>query len=169
MIRPMMVMTTSISTSVKPASPLRSAAAALRPCRAYLMCIVLSLERSPDELAYRNQRRHYRDDQATNHQADGDNSSRTGNANQPVQRALQLGLVEFRYPGGQNRQLPGFVAESQHSYRHWRQCVGFPERFGQFRPMAHPVDHLFPDIGRAGRRHDIDEYPQRRRQMHATT
>src|SRR5580704_6403929 len=107
MIRPMMVMTTSISTSVKPASPLRSAAAALRPCRAYLMCIFLStLEPSPNELAHRDQRRHHRDDQAANHKTDGDNSSRTGNSNQPVQRALQLGLVEFGHPGGQNRQLP---------------------------------------------------------------
>ena len=33
--------------------------------------------------------------------------------------------------------------------------------------MAHPVDRLVPDIGRAGRRHHIDEDPQRRRQMHA--
>src|SRR5580700_1618504 len=97
MIRPMMVMTTSISTSVKPASPLRSAAAALRPCRAYLMYIFFlsPLDQSPDELAHRNQCRHHRDDQAANHNANGDNSSRTGNANQPVQRALQLGLVEF--------------------------------------------------------------------------
>src|ERR1700731_2853450 len=97
MIRPMMVMTTSISTSVKPASLLRSAAAALRPCRACLMCIVLSpLERSTDELAHRDQRRHHRDDQAANHKADGNNSSRTGNANQPVQSALQICLVELR-------------------------------------------------------------------------
>src|SRR5580704_10355876 len=122
MIRPMMVMTTSISTSVKPASPLRSAAATLRPCWARLMCIFLSpLERSADELAYRNQRRHHRDDQASDHQADGDNSSRTGNSNQPVERPLQLGLIEFGHPAGQDRQLPGFVTEPQHSYRHRRQ------------------------------------------------
>src|SRR5580698_3099918 len=122
MIRPMMVMTTSISTSVKPASPLRSAAAALRPCRALLMNIFLSpLDRSLNELAHRDQRRHHRDDQAANHKADGNNSSRTGNANQPVERPLQLGLVELGHPGSQNRQLPGFVAQPQHSYRHRRQ------------------------------------------------
>src|SRR3984885_4285132 len=131
MIRPMMVMTTSISTSVKPASPLRSATAALRPCRAYLMCIFLSpLDHSPDELAHRNQRRHHRDDQAANHNANGDNSSRTGNANQPVERALQLGLVELGHSACQNRQLPGFVAEPQHSYRHRRQSLGFAEGLG---------------------------------------
>src|SRR5580658_9363743 len=110
MIKPMMVMTTSISTSVKPASLLRSAAAALRPCRALLMNIFFlsPLDRSLNELAHRDQRRHYRDDQAANHKADGDNSSRTGNANQPVQGALQLGLVEFGHPASQDRQLPGF-------------------------------------------------------------
>src|ERR1700685_2475846 len=111
MIRPMMVMTTSISTSVKPASPLRSATAALRPCRAYLMCIFLSpLDRSPDELAHRNQRRHHRDDQAANHNANGDNSSRTGNANHPVARALQLCLVEFGHAAWPNRAKAGFVS-----------------------------------------------------------
>src|ERR1700722_18971165 len=169
MINPMMVLTTSISTSVKPASPPRSAAPALRPVRALLMpsSFPQSLPASStDKLAHRNERRHHRYDQATDNDTNNDNSSRTGNSNQPVQRALQLGLIELGHSTGQNRQLPGFIAQPQHAHRHWRKNVHLGKGIGQFCAVSHPVDHLFPDVSRSRRRHDIDEDAQRRRQMH---
>ena len=45
-------------------------------------------------------------------------ASRSGDADDAVEAALQLGLVEFGDAAGQHRQLARFFAEPQHAHRH---------------------------------------------------
>src|SRR4051794_37647948 len=96
MTRPMMVMTTRISTSVKPASPPRRPA-----CFRRLPRSLSGIPRVPppadsaDDLADRQQRRHHRHDQSADHNADDNDRRRSRNADDAVERTLQLRLVEF--------------------------------------------------------------------------
>src|SRR3954451_154119 len=114
MIRPMMVITTSISTSVKPRSPSRSGLvrswrdavlpAASRPnLRKMAFMSINSYILSPYQLRHRKQCSHYRDDQASDHDADRQDRDGPGNPHGTIEAALQLGLVELCDPARQHR------------------------------------------------------------------
>src|SRR5207248_10469375 len=112
MIRPIMVMTTRISTSVKPSSSRR-----LRRRRPSLGPNIENpiMTRSPllssDNLGHRQERCHNRYDQAADHDADRDDRQRTDDSDHPIETALQLGLVEIGYAACQHRQLSCLFAQ----------------------------------------------------------
>src|SRR5438105_9200780 len=107
MIRPMMVMTTRISTSVKPRSLRLAERRVLVPRMGMLRrSIPTPPEFSSDDLSHRQERGHDRDDQAAHHNADRDDGHGTRDPDHPIEAALQLGLVEFRDPPGEHRELP---------------------------------------------------------------
>src|SRR3954470_8395574 len=114
MIRPMMVITTRISTSVKPCSPCLAACRRLslllpRKLRIFMRCPSFG---SLDDLAHRKKRCHYRDDQPTYHDADRNDRGRTADPDHAVEAALQLGLVELGNTAAEHRQLSGLFAQS---------------------------------------------------------
>src|SRR5260370_41896339 len=127
MMRPMRVITTSISTSVKPCwpslcrPPLCSRNKENRPWRFsdFMMNPILDLA---DKLSDRQQRGHNRYDQPTYDRTDGDDGERPDDAHDPIEAALQFRLVEFGDPARQHRQLPGFLAQPQHANRHRRKA-----------------------------------------------
>src|SRR5258706_8818842 len=125
MMRPMMVITTSISTRVKPCWP--------QSC--WRLCSVRPTENLPtrfsdfmmnqslalsDKLRNRQKRGQDRNDQSPHHRADCDDGKRPDDADDTVKAALQLRLIEFGDPARQHRQLPGFLAQPQHTDRHRR-------------------------------------------------
>src|ERR1043166_3664796 len=115
MIRPMMVMTTRISTSVKPRSSRRDRrrtqrAGIRKPVIRVLLAACDSI--SFDDLADRQQRGHDRDDEAADDDADGYDRQWPGNADHPVETALQLGLEEFGHAACQHRQLSRLLAQT---------------------------------------------------------
>src|ERR1700676_4039576 len=160
MMRPMMVITTSISTRVKPCCPasLRSrpragnlanrARSQSRNCsrncswnrswRFSKFMMIPSYDLA-NELGNREQRGHTRYDQAAAHRADGDDGERADDAHDPVQAALQFLFVEFGDPAGDRLQLPGFFAEPQHANRHRGKAVRRGERVRKFAAMAHAI------------------------------
>src|SRR5260370_19910111 len=121
MMRPMMVITTSISTRVKPCSLRRSRCCARnkenRPLRLslrlpwrvsdFIMNLILALA---DKLSDRQQRGHDRYDQSAHDRADSDDGERPDDAYDPIQAALQFLFIGFGDPARQPRQLPGFLA-----------------------------------------------------------
>src|SRR5262245_66268200 len=98
MISAMMVMTTSNSTSVKPRW-LRGAR------RCFLSHVAMRRMPLPDDLADREERRHYRHDQPADDDADRDDGRRPGDSDDAIEAALQLRLVELRDAPGEHRQL----------------------------------------------------------------
>src|SRR5579883_3434999 len=140
MIKPMMVITTSISIRVNPCSlsrrrlvPIYARTTAYAPPGAAFAVAASSVAihlvardwvasafmlRSPassDDLVHRQERCHDRDDQSADHEADGDDRERTDNADDAVKVALQLGLVKIGDPSGKHRQLSGLLAQAQHA------------------------------------------------------
>src|SRR6266481_2795920 len=104
MIRPMMVMTTSISTSVKPRSPCRASSRARRwKLSAEIFFDIATILTSSDELRDRQQRGHNRDDQPTDDGADGDDGERPNDTYNTVEAALQFRFIEFGDPACQYR------------------------------------------------------------------
>src|SRR5712691_10976514 len=97
MMRPMMVMTTRISTSVKPRSPWRPLGRRRIRLSQDLVSPIMSPSPhiSSDDLGHRQQRGHDRYDDAADHDADGDDRERTNDADHPVEAALQLGFVKL--------------------------------------------------------------------------
>src|SRR5580698_966561 len=116
MISPMMVITTSISTSVNPAC----IRARLR--RDFPRIPIARMVKFPlsNNLTDGKQRGHYRDDEATDDRADQDDCERPDHGNHPVKAALQLGLIELGDAEREHRELTCFLADSQHANRHWR-------------------------------------------------
>src|SRR3979411_2217629 len=90
MINPMMVMTTRISTSVKPACDFRRRRLADPKNVPRFWGYALA-----DDLADGHQRRHHGHDQPADHDADHDDRRGSRDADHAIERALQLGLVEF--------------------------------------------------------------------------
>src|ERR1700744_1246024 len=97
MISPMMVMTTSISTSVKPRWPSSSSTGAAVKTSGVLSDIMMNrpVLDLVDELRDRQQSGHDRHDQSADDRADGDDGERAYNADDAVEAALQFGFVEF--------------------------------------------------------------------------
>src|SRR5262249_57782707 len=99
MIKPMIVMTTRISTSVKPRSSRRGRRRSQRAGMRKPVIRVLPrrprVDLSFDDLADRQQRGHDRDDEAADDDADGYDRQRSGNADHPIETAFQLGPDEF--------------------------------------------------------------------------
>src|ERR1700676_1977530 len=116
MMRPMMVITTSISTRVKPCSLRRSLCCARNmETRPLLLCwrvsdfimnLILALAH---KLSDRQQRGHDRYDQSAHHRADGDDGERPDDAYDPVQAALQFRFVELGDPPRQRPQVAVFL------------------------------------------------------------
>src|SRR5271165_1876537 len=104
MMRPMIVMTTSISTSVNPPSPSRPTGPPRNNRR------MPSISSSPmdlsDDLIDRQQGCHHRDDKTPDYHAYDDDRDRADDPDQPVEAPLQLGVVEVGDAAGQHRQLP---------------------------------------------------------------
>src|SRR5580693_1925988 len=115
MIRPMMVMTTSISTSVKPRCPSSSSAGPATKIRPIVLSDIM-MNRPVfdlvDELRDRQQSGHDRHDQSADDRADGDDGKRSDDADDAVEAALQFRFIEFGNPARQRRQLPGFLAQA---------------------------------------------------------
>src|ERR1700736_3115289 len=103
MISPMMVMTTRISTSVKPACRRRDRRRRVAEVRTVRPTSVVSsnfphllgIYPLADNLAHGHQRRHDRHDQSPDDDADYDDRRGSGNSNHAIERTLQLCLVEF--------------------------------------------------------------------------
>src|SRR5258708_5027924 len=122
MMRPMIVITTSISTSEQPCSP------ALRrppPCARntenrpwcfsdFMMNPILDLVY---QLSDRQQRGHNRYDQPAHDRTDGDDGERPDDAHDPIQAPLQFRFVEFGDPAPHLVQLSGFLPTPQHPPR----------------------------------------------------
>src|ERR1700694_5115283 len=132
MMRPMMVITTSISTSVKPCWPTccwqmcrwRLCATRLsfaRPAENLPMPFTdLMMNQTPalaDKLSDRQKRGHDRYDQSADDCTDGDDGKRPDDADDTVKAALQLRLIKIGDPPRQHGQLPGFLAQPQHADR----------------------------------------------------
>src|SRR5476651_1271295 len=118
MIRPMIVMTTSISTSVKPAWPPRRT---IRPDlerppgkTAIIFGIVNS---SVDDLIDRQQRSHDGNDKAADYHADDNDRQRADNSDHAVEAALQFRLVEIGDASGKHGQLARILAKPQCPHR----------------------------------------------------
>src|SRR5437773_12559631 len=116
MIRPMMAMTTSISTSVKPCSVCRflCGSCCRRSCRltipsvtSFAIAMVLA---SSNELRNRQQRGHDRYDQPADDGADRNDGERPDDTDDAVEAALQFRFIEFGDPAREDRQLPGLFA-----------------------------------------------------------
>src|ERR1700738_2430527 len=132
MMRPMMVITTSISTRVKPCWP----KFCWQMCRwrlcATRLSFALSAENLPmlftdlmmnqtlalaDKLSDRQTRAPYRYDRPDDDCTDGDDGKRPDDADDTVKAALQLRLIKLGDPARQHGQLPGFLAPPQHADR----------------------------------------------------
>src|SRR6266852_1725707 len=101
MMSPMIVMTTRISTRVKPRvwCPARRR----RPVHrvSMLRSFIRTLPVSSDDLADRQKCGHHRDDKTADHDADGYDRQWAGNTDHPIEAALQLCLKELGYATGQ--------------------------------------------------------------------
>src|SRR6266404_5553044 len=107
MMRPMMVITTSISTRVNPRWPVSTSPPCAgntenRPWRFsdFMMTPIPDLT---DKLSNRQQRGHDRYDQPTYDRADGDDGERPDDADDPIEAALQFLFVKFGDPARQRR------------------------------------------------------------------
>src|SRR3984957_14226307 len=118
---------------------------------------VPSLFFSSDDLIDGKKRGHDRDDQAADHDADGDDRHRADDGDDTVEAALQLGLVEIGDAAGEYRELPGLLADAQHTNRHRRQDRRRYERIGKLAAVADPIGGRDPRLAAAGHRHDVDE------------
>src|SRR5262245_42985728 len=105
MISAMIVMTTSSSTSVKPRAS-RSRAANF-PTPRLVMYVP-----SAHNLTDREKRGHHRHDQAADDDRNGDDRRRPDDADDAVEAALELGLVEFSDASGEHRQLTCLFAQA---------------------------------------------------------
>src|SRR5258706_754854 len=123
MMRPMMVMTTSISTSVKPRWPRIRERRRLAEPICVSECFILEPvvchpTTSSDDLGDGEQRGHDGNDETADDDADGNDSERADDANHPVETALQFRLVKLRNAGRERRHLAGFIADTGHAYSH---------------------------------------------------
>src|ERR1700720_319759 len=113
MISPMIVMTTRISTSVNPRSSRRARRRTQRAgIRKPVIRVLPRGMRLFDDLADRQQRGHERDDEPADDDADGYDRQRSGNADHPIETALQLGLEELGHAAGQHRQLSRLLTQT---------------------------------------------------------
>src|SRR5260370_14973038 len=133
MIRPMMVMTTSISTSVKPRWPRIRERRRLAEPICVSECFILEPvvchpTTSSDDLGDGEQSGHDGNDDTANDNADGNDSERADDANHPVEDALQLRLVKLCDAGRKRRHLAGFLTDTEHTNCHWRQDSGHRKR-----------------------------------------
>src|SRR5215471_5198168 len=112
MMSAMMVMTTSISTSVKPASRLRRERLDATCDSELCGFAMLNLPFSTDDLTDRKKSSHDRNDKAPDDDTDRDDGQRADDRHHAIEAALQLGLVEIGNPCGQGRQLPRLLADA---------------------------------------------------------
>src|SRR3974377_595649 len=120
MMRPMMVMTTSISTSVKPRWPRirerRRLAGPICVSECFMLGpVVYHLMTSSDDLGYGEEGGHDGNNEAADDDADRNNSKRADDCHHPVKTALQLRLVKLGNPRRQGRHLAGFLADAKHA------------------------------------------------------
>src|ERR1700741_3404430 len=130
MISAMMAITTSISTSVKPASlprgaPRRGSALLMNSPPMALSDIMMNQPFGlADQLRDRQQSCHDRHDQAPDDRADSDDGKRPDDADDAIEAALQFCFIKFGNAARERRQLPGLLPKPQHPHRHRRQAVG---------------------------------------------
>src|SRR5215469_12348134 len=174
MIRAMMVMTTSISTSVKPPSRLRRERRDATSTDVWFSELrvadraMLNLPFSTDDLTDRKQSSHDRNDKAPDDDTDRDDGERADDRYDAIEAALQLGLVEIGNPPGQARQLPRLLADAQHADRHCGQQGRSRERVGELSAVAHSISGCKPRRFSTRDRHDVNQDPQCRRQCDVT-
>src|SRR2546423_1115574 len=143
MIRPMMVITTRISTSVKPRSSFRIG-------RLAVVCLLSSQPSfirstcSANNLADGQQRCHHRYNQPTNHDTDNHDGYRACDPDQPIDAALLLRLIKFGDAAGQHRKLTGFLAQSEHTDSHYRQYRRLYQCIAKFSTLPHSLDGFGP-------------------------
>src|SRR5258708_35326381 len=133
MMRPMMVMTTSISTRLKPRWPRIRERRRLAEPICVSECFILEPvvchpTTSSDDLGDGEQGGHDGNDETADDDTDGNDGKRTDDANHPVEAALQLRLVELCNAGRKRGHLAGFLADTEHAYSHRRQDFGSRQR-----------------------------------------
>src|SRR5882762_11818589 len=133
MMRPMMVMTTSISTSVKPRWPrIRERRRLAEPiCVSECFIaepVVCDPTTSSDDLGDGEERGHDGNNKTADDDADGNDGERADDAHRPIETALQLRLVKLGDAGRQRGHLAGFLADTEHAYSHGRQDCASRER-----------------------------------------
>ena len=170
MIRPMIVMTTSISTSVKPASPLARAPvgrAAKRRRQTNLFMAFMSHYHPTiwltDISAVMTETIRPPTIMLMTMIASGPDD-----ADQPVEAALQLGFVKIGDASREHRQLAGFLAQPQGAHRHRaasaRVCASASESLPPWRTLS---TIWLQTVSVARRRHHVGENPQARGQRDA--
>src|SRR5437868_14703031 len=98
MIRPMIVITTSISTRVKPCSPVRPTRSLRSLISSEFFDMTISFELS-NKLGDRQQCSHDRNDQSAHNRADRDNGERPDDGDDAIEAALQIGRASCRERG----------------------------------------------------------------------
>src|SRR4030088_439680 len=154
MMRPIMVITTSISTSVKPCWPtfcwqmrrwrlcatrMSFARSAKNPPMPFTDLMMNQTPALADKLCDRQKRGHDRYDQSPDDCTDGDDGKRPDDADDTVKAALQFRLIEFGDPTRQHRQLPGFLAQPQHTDRHRRHLARREQRVRKLAAMTDTI------------------------------
>src|SRR5216684_659416 len=167
MMRPMMVMTTSISTSVKPRWPRIRERRRLAEPICVSECFILEPvvchpTTSSDDLGDGEQGGHDGNNETADDDADGNDGKRADDANYPVEAALEFRLVKLFDAGRKRRHLAGFLADTEHAYSHRRQDSGRRKRVRYLAAVAHAISGRHPVRNSSGDRHDVHKYPQRR-------
>src|SRR6202521_3543139 len=182
MMRPIMVIPTSISTSVSPCCP----TFCWQMCRWRLCATRLSFARSAenppmpftdlmmnqtpalaDKLSDRQKRGHDRYDQSADDCTDGDDGKRPDDADDTVKAALQLRLIKLGDPARQHGQLAGFLAQPQHADRHRRHVARREQRVRKLAAMTDAIRSHRPGRNASGDRHDVDQDAQGGREVDA--
>src|SRR5208282_494752 len=117
MIRPMIVMTTSISTSVKPRSPSRRAERMLENWSRAIVIMAL-FPMSFRDLIDRQKRCHDRNDKTANDQTYDNDRSGPDDPHNTVEAALQFGVVKVGDAPRQHGKLSGVLPQTQGAHRH---------------------------------------------------
>src|SRR5277367_638508 len=115
----------------------------------------------------RQKRGHYRNDKTADYQTYDNYRRRPDEPYEPIEAALQFGVVEIGDSSRQHRQLAGVLAQTQCTHGHRRQRAGLRQRFRKLAALSHLVDQLTPNRRFPRRRHHIRQNAQARRQGHS--